>query len=241
MPLQSPELTPLPNASSMPDPGPIRWRRFAEAAAYAPEIHTDQTRKGSETPYVAHLLGVASLVLEYGGEEDQAIAGLLHDAIEDVGPEQEKIIAERFGPRVAAIVRGCTDAIVRPKPPWRARKEAYIAHLADADSDVLLVAAADKLYNARAIVADLRTFGLAVFDRFQGGEAGTIWYYQTLAREFMRLLPGPLSAELSEAAGEMVRLTGSAKVHCHRCGQPISRQSIRITGNNNEMRLKEGT
>ncbi len=106
-----------------------RWARLIDAASFAMTIHAEQLRKGSDTPDISHLLGVASLVLEFGGDEDQAIAGLLHDAIEDQGVEQEPVIEARFGPRVAAIVRGCTDADSFPKPPWQARKVAYIAHL----------------------------------------------------------------------------------------------------------------
>lgn len=183
-----------------------RWRRLAEAATYALAIHARQERKGAGTPYVAHLLGVSSLVLEHGGDEDQAIAGLLHDAIEDVGAEQEQVIAARFGPRVAAIVRACTDADTVPKPPWRARKEAYLAHLEQAGRDALLVSAADKLYNARAIVTDLRALGPATFSRFTAGMDGTLWYYRALSDALLRLLPGPLASELAEAVAEMERL-----------------------------------
>ncbi len=186
-----------------------KWRRLAEAATFAMTIHADQIRKGAETPYIGHLLGVASLVLENGGDEDQAIAGLLHDAIEDQGAEQEAAILERFGPRVAAIVRGCTDADTMPKPPWQARKEAYIAHLEHASADILLVSACDKLYNARAICGDLHVHGLAVFDRFTAGVKGTLWYYRELADAFMRLIPGPLSAELGRTVTEMHRLTSN--------------------------------
>jgi (p)ppGpp synthase/HD superfamily hydrolase len=185
------------------------WTRLSEAAGFAFALHANQKRKGSGIPYIAHLMSVAALVLEHGGDEEQAIAGLLHDAIEDVGAEQEAVIAERFGPRVAQIVRACTDADTLPKPPWRARKEAYIAHLEHADHDALLVSCADKLHNARAIVADLRTHGLAVFDRFTGGLAGTIWYHATLAEVFSRRLPSPLSAELARAVGDMQRLVGA--------------------------------
>jgi len=159
-------------------------------------IHAHQLRKGSKTPYIGHLLAVAALVLEHGGDEDQAIAGLLHDAIEDAGIEQEATILKRFGPRVAAIVRGCTDADVIPKPPWRARKEAYIEHLNEAGADVLLVSAADKLHNARTVVIDLRRSGLSVYGRFKGGQEGTLWYYRTVSETISRLLPGALAEEL---------------------------------------------
>ncbi len=180
-----------------------RWQRLANAATFAMTIHAEQTRKGAETPYIGHLLGVASLVLENGGDEDQAIAGLLHDAIEDQGAHQEGVIAEKFGVRVAAIVRGCTDADTMPKPPWRVRKEAYVTHLEHAGADILLVSCADKLYNARAIRTDLRTYGLAVFERFNAGMNGTLWYYGALAGAFGRLLPGPLSAELAKTVEEI--------------------------------------
>lgn len=183
-----------------------RWARLIEAASFALTIHAEQLRKGSETPYISHLLGVASLVLEAGGDEEQAIAGLLHDAIEDQGIEQAPVIEARFGPRVAAIVRGCTDADTLPKPPWRARKEAYLAHLETAGPDIWLVSCADKLYNARAIVTDLRELGDAMFARFTAGKEGTLWYYKTLADVFARVLPGSLSAELGVAVKEMERL-----------------------------------
>jgi GTP pyrophosphokinase len=183
-----------------------RWDRLADATAYALTIHADQERKGSGTPYIAHLLGVASIILEHGGDEDLAIAGLLHDAIEDVGIEQEAVIATRFGARVAGIVRACTDADTLPKPPWRARKEAYVAHLETVGRDVLLVSAADKLHNARAIVTDLRTLGPAMFARFTGGMEGSIWYYETLSATFTRLLPGALAVDLAEAVTEMRHL-----------------------------------
>ncbi len=153
-------------------------------------------------------MSVAAIVLEHGGDEDQAIAGLLHDAIEDVGAEQEAAIAERFGPRVAAIVRACTDADTLPKPPWRARKQAYIAHLEHAGADALLVSAADKLHNARAIVTDLRTLGPAMFGRFAGGRDGTLWYYAALAEVLGRRLPGPLTEELGLTAETMRALAG---------------------------------
>lgn len=183
-----------------------RWTRLAEGVAFALSIHAEQRRKGSETPYIGHLLGVASLVLEAGGDEEQAIAGLLHDAIEDQGIDQAAVIEARFGPRVVAIVRGCTDADTFPKPPWRARKEAYMAHLETAGPDIWLVSCADKLYNARAIVVDLRALGSVMFERFTGGKDGTLWYYRKLAEIFARVLPGSLSDELGVAVEEMERL-----------------------------------
>jgi (p)ppGpp synthase/HD superfamily hydrolase len=151
-----------------------RWRRLSDATSFAFTIHADQVRKETTIPYVAHLMSVAAIVLEHGGNEEQAIAGLLHDAVEDCGVEQEPPIVERFGTRVAHIVRARTDAETFPKPPSMERKEAYIAPLEHTDSDALLVSCADKVHNARAICADLRTHRLAVFDRFNGGQEGTL-------------------------------------------------------------------
>ena len=183
------------------------WKRLAEAIEFALAIHAEQRRKGTETPYVSHLLGVASLVLEHGGDEEQAMAAMLHDAIEDQGAHQEQAIRERFGARVAEIVIGCTDADTLPKPPWRARKEAYLRHLEHVGADILLVSCADKVHNARAICTDVRTHGLAVFERFNAGRDGTVWYYRSLADAFLRLMPGALSAELGDAVSTMERLS----------------------------------
>lgn len=185
------------------------WARLSKAADYAFAIHAHQRRKGSGIPYISHLMGVAGLVLEHGGDEAQAVAGLLHDAIEDCGPAQEKAIAERFGPRVARIVRACTDADTFPKPPWRARKEAYLRRLETEDADVLLVSCADKLHNARTIVSDLQTHGPKLFDRFKGGRADTLWYYRALTGAFLRLLPGPLSRDLGEVVERMERISNA--------------------------------
>jgi (p)ppGpp synthase/HD superfamily hydrolase len=150
------------------------WDRLADGITFALSIHAAQTRKGTNTPYISHLLAVAAIVLEYGGDEELAIAAMLHDMIEDQGADLEPIIAERFGSRVARIVRGCTDTDTFPKPPWHARKEAYIAHLAEADPEVLFVSAADKLHNARAICTDLKVHGPRVFERFNSGREGVL-------------------------------------------------------------------
>lgn len=174
--------------------------RFDEAFAYAHELHRAQVRKGSGTPYIAHLMGVASLVLEHGGTETQAIGALLHDAAEDQGGLAVLgAIRERFGGPVAAIVADCTDAYVEPKPPWRARKEAYLAELPGKPRASLLVSLADKTYNAEAIANDLRAHGDAVWSRFTGGADGTRWYYGRLAEIFAEVLPGPLADRLGRA------------------------------------------
>ena len=158
--------------------------RFADAFAYALARHRKQLRKGTEIPYVSHLMQVSGLVLEAGGDEEQAIAGLLHDAIEDAPLGEADHVREeilgRFGSRVLAIVEGCTDADEQPKPPWRPRKENYLRHLAAASDDVMLVSVADKLHNARSILTDLREHGVELWGRFRGGRDGSLWYYRAL-------------------------------------------------------------
>jgi len=157
--------------------------RYRDALALAFELHQHQARKGSGVPYVAHVLGVSSLVLEHGGDEDEAIAALLHDAVEDQGGAATLArIADAFGARVAEIVRGCSDSMGEPKPPWRERKEQYLAHLVSASASIRLVSSCDKLYNARTILADLRA-GSPVWERFTGGRDGSLWYYGALAAE----------------------------------------------------------
>ena len=185
-----------------------RFPRLHEALDYVAEAHNGQLRKGSATPYLAHLLGVASLVLEYGGDQDQAIAGLMHDVIEDCGEAHRARVRALFGDRVADIVEGCTDGVpdaAGEKPPWRARKEAYIAHLAHAPMDTLLVSGCDKLHNARAIAADRRLIGEVVFDRFKAGREGTLWYYDQLLEIFASRMGAEsgLVLELTAAVGGM--------------------------------------
>jgi (p)ppGpp synthase/HD superfamily hydrolase len=162
-------------------------QRFETAFAFAAEKHRDQPRKKTSTPYISHLMAVASLVLEAGGDEDLAIAALLHDVVEDCGgaPVLEEI-RRQFGERVAHIVDGCTDTDVTPKPPWRARKESYLKHLQTADFDTRLVSAADKLHNVRSILTDYREQGEALWQRFEGKREGTLWYYRALLDEFQR-------------------------------------------------------
>ncbi|MBD2529112.1 bifunctional (p)ppGpp synthetase/guanosine-3',5'-bis(diphosphate) 3'-pyrophosphohydrolase [Nostoc flagelliforme FACHB-838] len=161
--------------------------RFTTALTYATQLHANQVRKGSGVPYIAHLLGVTSIALEYGANEDEAIAALLHDAIEDQGGAvTREEIRRRFGDNVTAIVDGCTDADTTPKPPWRERKEAYIAHIPTASPSVLLVSLADKLYNAQSILKDYRILGESVWERFQGRKEGTLWYYRALVDAFRK-------------------------------------------------------
>ncbi len=181
--------------------------RFLRAFDFAAEKHAGQTRKASTIPYIAHLMGVASLVLEFGGDEDLAIAALLHDVVEDCGgAPMLKEVRRRFGSRVAKIVDGCTDSDIYPKPPWRERKEAYIRHLKSADADTRLVSAADKLNNVRSILSDYREVGESIWARFNGGREGregTLWYYRALLLEFLRRKPSRLIRELELAIREL--------------------------------------
>ncbi len=181
--------------------------RFEFALLFAAELHTTQIRKGSGVPYVAHLMGVASIALEYGADEDEAIAALLHDAIEDKGGDATRQEIRRcFGERVVEIVNGCTDADVKPKPLWRKRKENYIAHIKDASPSIRLVSTADKLHNAQTILKDYRIVGEALWERFKGGKEGTLWYYRSLVREFRAAESSPLVDELDRVVAEIDRL-----------------------------------
>ncbi len=181
--------------------------RFDRALLLAAELHRHQFRKSSQTPYIAHLLAVSSLVLEYGGNENEAIAALLHDAVEDQGglPTLEKIRAE-FGEEVAEIVEGCTDAYTIPKPPWKERKVAYIAHLADASASVQLVSCTDKLHNARSILKDYRQLGDELWNRFAGGKDGTLWYYRAIVDVLQKVNSNAIVAELDRVITEIENL-----------------------------------
>ena len=187
----------------------------ASSAAFtlAAEWHATQKRKGTSIPYISHLMSVSALVMEHGGDEEQAVAALLHDAVEDADCREEaerrrSAIKDRFGERVAKIVDDCTDGIpddAGKKPEYKQRKEAYLRHLAQTDADTLLVSAADKVHNARAILGDQRTVGDAVFSRFnpKAGKDGTLWYYGRLAEIFQTKLPGPLANELTRTVKDM--------------------------------------
>ena len=178
--------------------------RFEEALVYATRLHNSQSRKGTDIPYVAHLLAVTALVIEWGGDEEMAIAALLHDAVEDQGGRQTLAEIRRlFGERVARIVDGCTDSYIQPKPPWRKRKEAYIAKLREEPQDVRIVSLADKVHNARSILTDLRRNGISAFDRFNGGREGTLWYYRSLVETFTQVEENPMVADLSRLVAEI--------------------------------------
>jgi GTP pyrophosphokinase len=181
--------------------------RFEEALVFAFNLHKDQTRKSIPVPYFAHLMGVASLVLEAGGDEDTAIAALLHDAVEDHGGISTlDEIRRRFGDRVADIVDHCTDAYTTPKPPWRGRKEQYLVKLHLAPPEARLVSVADKLYNVRTISDALRLHGEAVWSRFNGGKEGTLWYYHALLDEYRLTSPDLITEAYARAMDEMERL-----------------------------------
>ena len=184
---------------------------FRDALSVALVLHGGQAKKGTTVPYLAHLLAVTALVLEHGGDEEQAVAALLHDAIEDAGADVRPLVA-RFGPRVAAIVEGCTDTDIQPKPPWRARKEAYLAHLAGAPADVLLVSMADKLANVRSIITDFRAVGDQVWERFRGKKSGTLWYYREIVNVCAKKTQSTLFHELERAVAELESLAGGEQV-----------------------------
>ena len=180
--------------------------RFDRALLYATHVHGGQVRKGTSVPYVAHLLAVAATVLEYGGSEDMAIAALLHDAVEDQGGEPRlSDIRNRFGDRVADIVRSCSDSVAnassgQPKEDWSNRKTLYIKHLKSVDKKTLLVSLSDKIHNARSILRDLRKpeIGTSVWRRFKKSKDESLWYYRELANAFQKLLPGQLANELAD-------------------------------------------
>ena len=181
--------------------------RFEEALVFSTQLHASQKRKATNIPYIAHLLGVTSLVLEDGGDEDEAIAALFHDAVEDQGGEKTlDEIRRRFGERVAMIVQGCTDSYTLPKPPWRKRKDNYIDHLRRAIPEVRRVSLADKLYNARAILKTYRQIGEITWEPFNGGRVGTLWYYRTLVSIFKQTGDDYMTAELERVVSELERL-----------------------------------
>lgn len=160
---------------------PKLTERFEQALVYATRLHANQTRKVNHTPYITHLISVAALVLEAGGNEDEVIAALLHDAIEDQGGQLTRTeIQRRFGDVVVAIVDGCTESDATPKPPWIERKTRYLNQLRHASSSVRLVSLADKLHNARSLLAEWQQRGDLIWSEFKGGKEKTLWFYQSL-------------------------------------------------------------
>ena len=178
--------------------------RFEDALVYATQLHASQVRKGTDIPYVSHLLGVASLVIEAGGTEDEAIAALLHDGPEDQGGFGTlKEIRYRFGLPVGKIVAACSDTFEEKKPAWQKRKQAYLDHLLDATPSVRLVSCADKLHNARAILTDYRRHGEELWQRFNAGREDILWYYGELARIFSDRGPEQLAAQLTSVVEQL--------------------------------------
>lgn len=190
--------------------------RFDHALLFAAQVHREQDRKKSGIPYLSHLLGVASIVLDYGGDEEMAIAALLHDAVEDHGGRPMlKVIGQVFGPRVAKIVDGCTDSYAedpKKKEGWERRKTRYLNRIRHEDAETRFVSAADKLYNARAVLRDLRRDGDVAFARFTAPKVKTLWYYRSLVREYRRggvtHRLKPLIDDLDRVVTEVEHLSG---------------------------------
>jgi (p)ppGpp synthase/HD superfamily hydrolase len=192
---------------SIPLKPPKLGARLQSAFRYAAEKHAEQTRKHTAVPYLSHLMAVASLVLEAGGDEDMAIAALLHDVVEDCGGMPRlREVRKLFGPRVGKIVEGCTDSFGEPKAEWVERKRDYLREVTRADAETRLVSASDKLHNVRTILADYRKDGEAIWVRFSGERDGTLWYYRALSDEYERRGPNRNSRELALAVAELERL-----------------------------------
>ena len=188
---------------------PRERARFARALRFALAAHGNQKRKGTQIPYVSHLVQVAGLVLEHGGDAEQAIAGLLHDAIEDCAGVTEDGLREEFGPEVARIVRAVSDVVEGDTPerksPWLLRKRRFVAHLRRQDARVRLVAGCDKLDNLRSLLADLHAEGPNTLERFAGTPAQIRWYYEQVRRALGNGLPQRLLRELDALVAELAR------------------------------------
>jgi GTP pyrophosphokinase len=190
---------------------PALRRRLQKAFRYAAEKHAGQTRKQTAVPYLSHLMAVTSLVLEGGGDEDMAIAALLHDVVEDCGGlPRLREVRKMFGARVAKTVEGCTDSFSDPKLPWIVRKNEYLQRLKHEDAETRLVSASDKLHNVRAVFADYRQDGESIWKRFSGGRDGTLWYYRALSDEFQRRKSNRITRELEIAVLELEKVTGGS-------------------------------
>ena len=184
---------------------------FGAALSWAAALHAEQRRKASDAPYVGHLLAVTAIVLQYGGDERQAIAAVLHDAVEDQGGMATLAeIERRFGARVAQLVLACSDATAAPKPPWRQRKEAHVAHIRAADDAVRLIVAADKLDNARSLLEDYRRLGEDLWRHFRGGREGTLWYYRAML-EALSAPAAPASTDAPGARAALLRLVAEVE------------------------------
>jgi (p)ppGpp synthase/HD superfamily hydrolase len=202
--------------------------RYTQALTLASTAHEGQFIKGTKVPYITHPVGVARLVAIYGGDEDQQIGGLLHDTVEDGGAQYIQLIKTQFGQGVLDLVMGCTDAVPDEngrKGPWQHRKQTYLNHLPTAGERILLVSACDKLYNARAIVADLQTIGDEVFKRFTGKKEGTLWYYETLG-EIYEKVGSPVAVDMRAAVNQMKMLAGAANQQPAQSTEGLQNSSI---------------
>jgi (p)ppGpp synthase/HD superfamily hydrolase len=179
-------------------------RKFKRALAYASSIHGGKIRKKTRIPDIGHILGVTAIALEYGADETEAIAALLHDAVEDAGGKKRLLdIRRKFGPKVAKIVEGCTDTLDEPKPPWLQRKEKYVAHVRKASVSTKLVSAADKLQNVRSLLRNHREEGERLWSRYNSGKEGALWYYRALVGTFTGKRINSLVRELDRAVSEL--------------------------------------
>jgi (p)ppGpp synthase/HD superfamily hydrolase len=204
--------------------------RLQGAFRYAAEKHAGQTRKQTAVPYLSHLMAVASLVLEAGGDEDMAIAALLHDVVEDCGGTPRlREIRRQFGPRVAKIVEGCTDSFGEPKAEWVERKKDYLREVKHADVETRLVSASDKLHNVRTILADYRQDGEAIWPRFSGKKEGTLWYYRALSDEFRRRSPNRITRELEIVVAELERAAAKKPRASKESGREFAKKSAKKT------------
>jgi (p)ppGpp synthase/HD superfamily hydrolase len=205
--------------------------RLQSAFRYAAEKHAGQTRKQTAVPYLSHLIAVASLVLEAGGDEDMAIAALLHDVVEDCGGMPRlREVRKLFGARVARIVEGCTDSFGEPKAEWIERKKDYLREVKDADVETRLVSASDKLHNVRTILADYRQDGERIWTRFSGKKEGTLWYYRALSDEYQRRGPNRISRELAITVTELERLVnGKSRPPQSSSEKPARKSTKRFT------------
>ncbi|MEM7555295.1 MAG: HD domain-containing protein [Cyanobacteria bacterium P01_A01_bin.84] len=180
--------------------------KFETALVYATRLHANQTRKMSGVPYISHLLSVTALILEAGGTENEAIAGLLHDAVEDQGGSQTREeIRKIFGSEVVTIIDGCTEWDTYPKPPWEERKRKYLENLSHANTSLRRVSLADKLHNARSLLADWQKFGDEIWTRFNGGKEKTLWFYHSLIGIYEKTGSDWMTGEFKQVVSQLLQ------------------------------------
>ena len=198
--------------STQPNKGPRLTTKFKRAFAYAASIHGGKLRKKTRIPDLGHVLGVTAIALEYGADETEAIAALLHDAVEDAGGKKRLLdIQRKFGPKVAKIVEGCTDSLAERKPPWLERKKKYVAHVRSAPIPTKLVSAADKLQNVRSLLRNYHEEGDQLWRRYASGKEGALWYYRALVRAFTGKRIKPLVREIDRALAELEKLANRGR------------------------------